>query len=98
MCKFIDKTDVKHIMTSLIKTIMSVLKALTDIITNIPACTIGLTEILVIMSVSIFKIGVILYISSTTRQGDNTARSVYKGNSREPENVVFMSSCSLYTG
>ena len=28
----------------------------------------------------------------------NTVKLVYKGHSREPENVVFMSSCPLYTG
>jgi hypothetical protein len=39
----------------------SVLKALTDIITNIPA-PIGLTEILEIMSVLTFKIVIILYL------------------------------------
>ena len=27
-----------------------------------------------------------------------TVKSVYKDHSGEPENVVFMSSCSLYTG
>jgi hypothetical protein len=35
-CKFISQSDVKHIMTSPIKTITSVLKAWTDIITDIP--------------------------------------------------------------
>jgi hypothetical protein len=35
MCKFIDQSDVKHIM-SLIKTLMSVLKASIDIIRNFP--------------------------------------------------------------
>ena len=40
MCQFIDKSDIKHI-----KTITSVLNALTDIITNIPARPIGLSEI-----------------------------------------------------
>ena len=62
MRKFIDQSDVKHIMTSPIKTIPSVLKASTDIITNITACHIGLLEILAIMSASTFKIAVILYI------------------------------------
>jgi hypothetical protein len=28
----------------------------------------------------------------------NTVNPVYKGHSREPENVPFMSSCPLYTG
>ena len=28
----------------------------------------------------------------------NTVKPVYKGNSREPENVAFISSCPLYTG
>ena len=28
----------------------------------------------------------------------NTVKPVYKGHSREPENVAFMSSCPLYTG
>ena len=42
----------------------SVLKASTDIITNIPAHTIGLAEILGIMSVLTFKITVILYITA----------------------------------
>jgi hypothetical protein len=55
MCKFIGQFDIKYIM-------MLVLKALTDIITNIPAHPIGLAEILTIMSVSTFKIAVILYI------------------------------------
>ena len=60
MCKFISQSDVKHIMTSPIKTIMSVLK--TDIITSITAHSIGLTEILEIKSVSTFKTDVILYL------------------------------------
>jgi hypothetical protein len=59
MGKFIGQSDVKHIMMSPIKTITSVLKASTDIITNI-----GLAEILAIMSVSTFKIDVILYVVS----------------------------------
>jgi hypothetical protein len=50
---FIGQFDIKYIM-------MLVLKALTDIITNIPAHPIGLAEILTIMSVSTFKIAVIL--------------------------------------
>ena len=61
MHKFIGKSDVKHIMKSQVKTITSVLKALTDITTNIPARPIRLTEILTKMSVSSFKIAVILY-------------------------------------
>jgi hypothetical protein len=40
-----------HVMTSTIKTITSVLKASTDIITNIPAPHLGLAEIVGIMSV-----------------------------------------------
>jgi hypothetical protein len=28
----------------------------------------------------------------------DTVKSVYKGPSREPENVAFMSSCPLYSG
>jgi hypothetical protein len=62
MHKFIGQSDVKHIMTSPIKTITSVLKAWIDIITNITDRPIALTEILVIMSASTFKIAVILYI------------------------------------
>jgi hypothetical protein len=54
-------------MTSQIKT-KSVLKASTDIITNIPACPIGLAEILAIMSVSTFKISVILYLALWNKQ------------------------------
>jgi hypothetical protein len=49
MRKFIGQSDVKH-MTCLVKTITSVLKASTDIITDIPACPIGLTEVLAIVS------------------------------------------------
>jgi hypothetical protein len=60
MCKFISQSDVKHIMTSPIKTLTSVLK--TDIITSITALHIRLTEILEIMSVSTFKTAVILYV------------------------------------
>ena len=58
----IGQSDIKHIMTSLIKTITSVLKASTDIITNILARPIWLAEKLAIMSVWTFKIAVILYI------------------------------------
>ena len=61
MHQFIGQSDVKHIMISPINTITSVLKASTDSITNIPARSIGLAEILAIMSVSTFKIDVILY-------------------------------------
>ena len=67
MHNFIGQSDVKHIMMSPIKTIMSVLKALTDIITNIPTRSIGLAEILVIMSISTFKIAVILYVLNIVR-------------------------------
>ena len=65
ICKSIDQSDVKHNMTSPIKTITSVLKASTEIITNIPAHPIGPTAILMILSVSTFKMSVILYISLT---------------------------------
>ena len=60
MRKFIGQSDVKHIMTSPIKTITSVLKASTDILTNILVRPVGLAEILVIMSVTTFKIAAIL--------------------------------------
>ena len=60
MCQFIDQSDVKHIMTSQIKSITSVMKASIDMITYIPARLIGLADILAIMSVSTFKIAVIL--------------------------------------
>ena len=53
MCKFIGKSDAKYIMTLPLKRITLVLKALTDIF--------GLTEILVIISVSTFQTAVILY-------------------------------------
>ena len=62
MRQFISQSDVKHIKTSPITTITSVLKALTDIITNIPAHPSRLAEILVIMSVSTSKIAIILYL------------------------------------
>jgi hypothetical protein len=45
MHKFIGQSGVKHIMTSPIKTVTSVLKSSTDIITNIPAHPIELAEI-----------------------------------------------------
>ena len=60
--QYIGQSDVKHVMTPPIKAITSVLKASTDIITNIPARAIRLAEILVIMSVSTFNTAVILYI------------------------------------
>ena len=50
MFKCIGQSDVKHIMTSPIKTITSVLKASTDSITKIQVRPIRLTEILAIMS------------------------------------------------
>ena len=49
-------------MTQPIKAITPVLKASTDIITNIPARPTRLAEILAIMSVSTFKIAVTLYL------------------------------------
>ena len=60
--KFIGQCDVKHIMMKPIKTIPSVLKVSTDIITSIADHPNGLDEILVIMFVLIFKTDVILYI------------------------------------
>jgi hypothetical protein len=56
MHNFIGYSDVKHIMTSPIKT------ASTD---NIPARSIRLDEILAIMSVSTFQIDAILYIQGS---------------------------------
>jgi hypothetical protein len=69
MLEFISQSDVKHIMMSPIKAIMSVLKALTDIISNLPAHPIELAEILAIMSVSTFKIAVNLYTQVLVRLG-----------------------------
>ena len=37
------------------------------------------------------------YINLKTKFA-HTVKPVYKGHSREPKNVAFMSSCSLYTG
>jgi hypothetical protein len=62
--KINSQCDVKHILTSPIKTITSVLKILTYIITSITARPVGFAEIVVIMSVSTFKTDVILYISN----------------------------------
>ena len=70
MCKFIGQSDVKRIMTSPIIIKTSVLKASTVIITNIPTRPIGLAEILAIMSVSTFKIAVILYLLGIGYQQD----------------------------
>ena len=42
----------------------------------------------------LFYFGCIHYIQGTSC----TVKPVYKGHSREPENVAFMSSCPLYTG
>jgi hypothetical protein len=61
MRRFIGQSDIKQIMTSPIKRITSVPRTLTDIITNTPARHIRLAEISEIMSVSTFKITVILY-------------------------------------
>ena len=56
--KIISQCDVKHILTSLIKTITLV----TYIITSITARPVRLAEILAVMSVSTFKTDVILYV------------------------------------
>ena len=37
-------------------------------------------------------------IKSMSNSFENTVKHVYKGHSREPENVASMSSCPLYTG
>jgi hypothetical protein len=60
--KIISQCAFKHILTSLIKTIMPVLKILTYIITSITARPVRLAEILAVMSVSTFKTAVILYV------------------------------------
>ena len=58
----ISQCDVKHILTSPIKTITAVLKILTYISTSFTAPHVGLAWILAIMSVSTFETAVILYI------------------------------------
>jgi hypothetical protein len=65
--KFMGQSDVRHIKTSQIKTIMSVLKTVTHIITNIPARPLGIAVILAIMSVSTFIFAVILYVLKVER-------------------------------
>jgi hypothetical protein len=60
--KIIGQCDIKHVLTSLIKTTTPVLKISTYIITSITACPVELAVILAIMSVSTFKTAVILYI------------------------------------
>ena len=55
--------DVEYIMVLPIKIIMSVMKVSTYIITSITALSIRLDAILVVMSVSIFKSDIILYVS-----------------------------------
>ena len=57
--EIISQRNVKHIMMLPIKTITSVLKVSTNIITSIAACS---NRLSVIMSVSTFKNAVILYI------------------------------------
>jgi hypothetical protein len=58
--KIIGQSEVNNIMTLLIKTITSVVKILTYIITSISACPNRLTTIPVIMSVSTFSTADIL--------------------------------------
>ena len=53
--------NVKHILTSPIKTVTPVLKILTYIITSITAGPVELAAILAIMSVSTLKTAIILY-------------------------------------
>jgi hypothetical protein len=65
--KFMGQSDVRHIKTSQIKTIMSVLKTVMHIITNIPARPLGIAVILAIMSVSTFIFAVILYVLKVER-------------------------------
>jgi hypothetical protein len=60
--KIISQCDIKHILMSLIKTIMSDLKILTYIITSFTACPVRLAAILAIMSVSTLKTAIILYL------------------------------------
>jgi hypothetical protein len=59
--KIISQSDVKHILTSHIKTITVVLKISTYIITGMTAPPVRLAAILDIMYVSTFKIAIILY-------------------------------------
>ena len=59
--KIISQCGANHLLMLQIKTITSVLKVLTYIITSITACPISLTVILVIMSVSTFRTDIILY-------------------------------------
>ena len=68
--KIISHCDVKHILTSSIKTITPILKVLTYVITSITARSVGHAAILTIMSVSTFKTAVILYIADKFIEGD----------------------------
>jgi hypothetical protein len=82
MHKFIGKSDVKHIMKSQVKTITSVLKALTDITTNIPARPIRLTEILTIMSVStiravLYSLHQLTLVLNTGNEKNNNKNKLY---------------------
>ena len=63
LLEIIYQRDITHIMTLPIKTITSVLKVLTHIITSITARPIRLVFILVIMSVSTFKTAMILFFT-----------------------------------
>jgi len=60
MHMFISQSDVKHIMTSLIKTIMSVLKASTDIITTSDNVCLDFQ-----ISIILYLCGIQLYCSGT---------------------------------
>jgi ABC-type polysaccharide/polyol phosphate transport system ATPase subunit len=60
--KIISQCDIKCILTFPIKTIATVLKVSTYIITSITACPIGLAARLAIMSVSTSITAIILYI------------------------------------
>jgi hypothetical protein len=64
----ISQSDIKHIMTSPIITITSVLKLTTDIMASIAASPIGRDVILAIMSVSTFKTAFILYLLVLARK------------------------------
>jgi hypothetical protein len=86
--KIIGQCDIKHTLTSPIKSITPVMKISTYIITSITARPVRLAVILVIMSVSTFKTTVILFYMY--RYTNNPKKLDYKTNVEKSKvNIVL---------
>ena len=75
--KIICQCDINYNMTLQVKTVMLVLKISTYIITSIPACPMGLTAIVAMISVSTFVTAIILSVKQYQEVIDGLCKCLF---------------------